>query len=83
MDFRDDDQSFALPKELDRRISKNGKIQGIVRLDPSYRIDRGDPLYLKPDTNNLHLFDPKNGESMMVELSCRGGSLCPPAEVYK
>lgn len=61
LDVTDEDESFPLPDELDRRISKDGKIQGIIRLDPSYQIDRGDPLYLKPDTNNLHLFDPENG----------------------
>lgn len=64
LDVTDEEESFPLPEELDRRISKNGKIQGIVRLDPSYQIDRGDPLSLKPDTSNLHLFDPENGSCL-------------------
>jgi multiple sugar transport system ATP-binding protein len=74
MDFRDGDQSFALPRELDRRISKNGKIEGIVRIDPSHRIRRGDPLYLKPDKDKLHIFDPENGICLSTNGSPRGGS---------
>ncbi|MGB3223560.1 MAG: sn-glycerol-3-phosphate ABC transporter ATP-binding protein UgpC [Desulforhopalus sp.] len=61
LDATDEGKTPSLPDELDRKISKNGKIQGIVRLDPSYQIDRGDSLYLKPDTNNLHLFNPEDG----------------------
>jgi multiple sugar transport system ATP-binding protein len=69
LDVTDEEESFSLPEELDRRISKNGKIQGIVRLDPSYQINRGDPLFLKPDTNNLHLFDPENGICLSRSLN--------------
>jgi multiple sugar transport system ATP-binding protein len=61
LDSKDEDQLFSLPEELDRRVAKNGKLQGVVRLDPARRLDRGDSLRLKPDTDKLHLFDPENG----------------------
>lgn len=66
LDVTDKEESFSLPEELERKISKKGKIQGIVRLEPSCQIDRGDPLYLKPDTHNLHLFDPEKGTCLSL-----------------
>ncbi|GAB6190782.1 ABC transporter ATP-binding protein [Desulfocastanea catecholica] len=61
MEAKDEDQLFALPEELDRTITKNSKLQGVVRIDPSQRINRGDPLRLQPDTDKLHIFDPEDG----------------------
>lgn len=61
MEAMDEDQLFALPEELDRTITKNSKLQGVVRIDPSQRINRGDPLRLQPDTDKLHIFDPEDG----------------------
>jgi multiple sugar transport system ATP-binding protein len=61
LDTKDEDQSFSLPEELDQRATKNGKLQGIVRIDPSQRLDRGESLRLKPDIDKLHIFDPENG----------------------
>jgi multiple sugar transport system ATP-binding protein len=61
LDLQDDHLPFSLPEELDRRITRNGKIQGVVRLEPAHLPDRGDTLRLTPDAQNLHIFDPEDG----------------------
>ncbi len=65
MEAKDEDQLFALPEELDRTITKNSKIQGIVRIDPAQRINRGDPLHLQPVIDKLHIFDPEDGTRLL------------------
>jgi multiple sugar transport system ATP-binding protein len=65
METKDEDQLFALPEELDRTITRNSKIQGIVRIDPSQRIARGDLLRLQPDRDKLHIFDPEDGSCLL------------------
>jgi hypothetical protein len=52
LDLQDDHLPFSLPEELDRRITRNGKIQGVVRLEPAHLPDRGDTLRLTPDAQN-------------------------------
>ncbi len=61
MDINNEDQSFALPEEIDRNVSKEGKFQGVARIDPSHLFERGSTLRLKPDTGKLHIFDPESG----------------------
>ena len=64
LDLQDEQQLFSLPEELDRRVAQNGKLQGIVRLDPAHRLQRGDSLYLKLATDKLHIFDHENGSCL-------------------
>lgn len=65
MEANDEDQLFALAEELGRTITKNSKLQGVVRIDPSRRINRGDPLRLQPDRDKLHIFDPADGRCLL------------------
>ncbi len=59
LDMINEDQPFALPEDLNQKVSKEGRFQGVVRIDPSHRFERGDSFRLKPDTGKLHIFDPK------------------------
>jgi multiple sugar transport system ATP-binding protein len=65
METKDEVQLFALPEELDRTITRNNKLQGVVRIDPSQRIARGDLLRLQPDRDKLHIFDPEDGSCLL------------------
>ncbi len=65
MEANNEDQLFVLPEELDRTITKNSKLQGVVRIDPSQRINRGDILRLQPDRDKLHIFDPEDNTCLL------------------
>ncbi len=56
--------SVSLPEELDRHINPEKQIQGIVRVDPSRRLSRGDSLRLKADIDKLHIFDQHSGNCL-------------------
>ena len=64
-------RQFSLPRELGRRMERDGKIKGVARVDPSLRLSRGDQLLLKPDTGRLHLFDPEDGLRLSVAYGSR------------
>jgi multiple sugar transport system ATP-binding protein len=55
------DQPFSLPEELDQSLSEKNKPYGVVRIDPSHRLNRGQSLRLKPDIGKLHIFDADTG----------------------
>ncbi len=61
------DRSGQVKKPADTMAGEDGnggKIKGIVKLDPSHRIARGDELHLHADTGRLHLFDPESGRCL-------------------
>ncbi len=49
----------------EEKEKKGGKkITGIVKLDPSHRLSRGDALNLRVATDRLHIFDPESGRCL-------------------
>ena len=65
-----DNWPFSLPEELDQRITREGKIKGVARIDPAQQLNHGDSFYLKPNIDKALLFDPTTG--LCLSQSQRG-----------
>jgi multiple sugar transport system ATP-binding protein len=62
----DGDQISSVSGEMDQKIANTEKAQGVVRLDPAQRVQRGDLLSLRIAVEKLHIFDPDDGACLII-----------------
>jgi multiple sugar transport system ATP-binding protein len=53
-----------LPEELDRKMTREGRIPMTARLDPAQTIEANSRLILGMDVKKLHLFNPRTGDRL-------------------
>jgi multiple sugar transport system ATP-binding protein len=64
MDAPGEAEALSLPEDLDRRMTRNGRIPMTARLDPARKVNPGETLTLGLDVEKLHLFDAHSGEAL-------------------
>jgi len=59
-----EERRSPLPEGLQWRMAREGKLQGIIRLEPSHHFSRGAHLRLQLQTDKLHIFAMRTGNCL-------------------